>query len=109
MDENVTKYLSKPIATHILNTPITIYLLKKYIPNKYVAAIRSHCSETDTKHYLMRKYNWTSKTIDNIEWNRSKTIIDTLSQAKRKLQYSLLTGGYLNVQKILRADDMSSL
>ena len=84
MDEIVTKHLSKPVVTHILNGPISIYLAKKYTPNKYVAVIRSHCSKTDTKHYLMRKYKWTSKTIDNIEWNISRKIIDRLSQAKRK-------------------------
>ena len=102
MDDIVTKYLSKPIATHILNTPITIYLINKYITNKYDAAIRSHCSETDTKHYLMRKYNWTAKTIDNIECNRSTQIFDTLSQEKRettrKSSHWWLSSGSKNTQ-----------
>ena len=49
VDELVTSNLSPPMHTHILNAPIAIYIDNKYIHNKYVAAIISHCSLYNAK------------------------------------------------------------
>ena len=63
VDKIITKNLYKPIETHIINAPIEIYLLDKYIPNKYKVDIRSHCSKMDTKQFLINKQKWTLKAI----------------------------------------------
>ena len=78
------EHLCKPIQTHILNAPISIYIDNKYIPNKYVPAIRSHCSSYNAKSYLMQKRGWKTTTINDIEWEKVKKIIEKLSIAKRK-------------------------
>ena len=65
VDEIATKNLLKSIETYILNTPIAIYLLNIYIPNKYLVDIRSHCSEIDTNKCIINKYKWTANAIDD--------------------------------------------
>ena len=38
-----------PIQTHILNTPIAVYIGKTYYPNNYAQVIRPHCGDEDAK------------------------------------------------------------
>ena len=42
-----------PVNTHIINTPITIYINNKYYPKNCVAAIRFYCVASDARNYLI--------------------------------------------------------
>ena len=44
-----------PIQIQILNTPIAVYIRKKYYPNKYVQAIHNHCGDEDVKGFIKEK------------------------------------------------------
>ena len=67
---------------YILNFSIAIYVSNKYIPNKYVPVIRKHCGERDAKQYSMRRYEWKTNTINNVEWTIVVEYVDELSHAK---------------------------
>ena len=43
------------INTHILNSPIAIYINNKYYPNNYVCVIHNHCGEMEAKTYINKK------------------------------------------------------
>ena len=55
-DEIITANAKKPINTHILNTPIAVYINNQYYPNNYSAAIKKSSGETAAKIFMMSKY-----------------------------------------------------
>ena len=94
VDDLVTEHLSKPIQTHILNAPISIYINNKYIPNKYVPAIRSHCSSSNAKSYLMKKGDGNQQQLMISNGKKyTKSSKSYLSQ-KEKQQSNSPTDGY---------------
>ena len=65
-DEIITEKATKPINTHILNTPIAVYINQQYYPNNYSSAIKKNSGEDAAKKFMMNKYGWTTSTINNI-------------------------------------------
>ena len=73
-----------PIQTHILNTPIAVYIGKTYFSNKYVQAIHNHCGEEDAKGFIKKKIKWTEKTMNLIDWEKSGRFIGKQTYATKK-------------------------
>ena len=51
------------IQTHIVNTPIPVYIGKKYYSNKYTQAIHNHYGDENTKGFINEKNEWIDETI----------------------------------------------
>ena len=56
-----------PIQTHILNTPIAVYIGKTYFSNKHAQAIHNHCGDEDAKKFIKEKDKWTEETMNLID------------------------------------------
>ena len=65
-DEIITAKATNPINTHILNTPIAVYINQQYYPNNYSSAIKKNSGEDAAKKFMKNKYGWTTSTINNI-------------------------------------------
>ena len=70
--ENTTKIQTN---THILNSPIPIYIINKYYYSTYIRAIHKHCGKMKAKQYTKNKYQWSSMTINNTEWKADSKYI----------------------------------
>ena len=84
VDKMVGRAMKKLIVTHILNSPVVIYIDDKYYPNRYVEAIRSYYGKVEAKNYLINRNEWLIKTIDNIVWEVVNKVTNKLIYAKRK-------------------------
>ena len=73
-----------PIQTHILNTPIAVYIGKTYSPNKYAQAIHNHCGDEDAKGFIKEKNKWTEETMNSIDWEKSGRFIGKQTYATKK-------------------------
>ena len=73
-----------PINQHILQTSIAIYINGNYIPNIYVQSIRYACGEKDAIDFLMNKYQWTTSTIADIEWELQANYIKKQTYSRKK-------------------------
>jgi len=67
-DRIIDKNATNPKPLHIQNTPMTVYIQKKYIPNNIRKEIRAHCGAQEAARFLKEKYKWKQQTLDNIEW-----------------------------------------
>ena len=73
-----------PLNQHILQTSITIHVHGKYIPDNYVHSIRTVCVEKDAKDFLMNKFQWTTSTIADIEWELQANYIKKQTYSRKK-------------------------
>ena len=73
-----------PLNKHILQTALAIYINGKYIPNNYINSIRAACGEKDAKAFLMRKYQWNTSTIEDIEWELQAKYIKKQTYSRKK-------------------------
>ena len=84
-DNIITEKAKNPINTHILNTPIAVYINNKYNPNNYNSAIKMRSGKTEAKQFMMNKYRWSTKTINNIAWKYHATIINSQSHSTQRM------------------------
>ena len=56
-DKIVTYNARKPINTHLITSPIAIYIANKYIPYNVHRKIRYTSQYHQAKHFLATKYN----------------------------------------------------
>ena len=56
VDSIISEKAKTPINTHILNTPIAVYVDNIYHPNNYNLAIKLRSGETIAKEFMMKKY-----------------------------------------------------
>ena len=79
-----TKYTSIPKNTHIILTPMSIYINNIYIPTHIYCAIRMHSHATEVKTFLCAKYKWTSTTFDTIEWKQNSFTLMNMGSSKKR-------------------------
>ena len=84
VDKLIGNKARAPLNTHILQTALAIYVNGKYIPNNYINSIRAACGEKDAKAFLMRKYQWTTATIEDIEWELHAKYIKKQTYSRKK-------------------------
>ena len=80
-DDIITDKSKTPINTHIFNTPIAVYINNKYYPDNCNSAIKMRSGDTATKQFMMNKYRWITKTINNIALKSHGTIISSQSHS----------------------------
>ena len=76
-DDIITEKSKKPINAHTLNAAIAVYINNKYHPNNYSSAIKMRSGKTEAKQFMINKYRWSTKTINNIAWKYHATIINS--------------------------------
>ena len=81
-----------PIQTHILNTPIAVYIGKTYYPNKYAQNIHNHCGYKDAKGFIKEKNEWTAEMMALIDWKKSARFIGKQTYATKKDSNQIRTG-----------------
>ena len=80
-----TKYTSLPKNSHIILTPMSIYINNIYIPTRIDCAIRKHSYATEAKTFLCAKYKWTSATFDTIKWKQNSFTLMNMSSSQRRM------------------------
>ena len=90
-------YAKSPINNHIPMTPLAVYINKQYIPNNYQYNLRRVSFQQYNNEYLKRKYNWSARTSDDIDWNYHSKILNKpfnhSYQVKVKFVHHLLSSG----------------
>ena len=73
-----------PINTHIKSIPFEVYANKNYIHNKVDHQIRQQSRADEARDFLMEKYKWLTKTINSIDWESQRDIINKLPNALQR-------------------------
>ena len=64
--------------------PFAVYVKEKYIHNKVDHHIRQHSHADEAREFLMQKYQWSTTTIDSIDWETQRNIINKLPHALQR-------------------------
>ena len=69
VDTLIPSKATSPISTHVLNTPIAVYINQIYYPNKYLSTIKSHCGECDARGLFTSQVSLDEKKLIQLHGN----------------------------------------
>ena len=97
----IGKNASNPKLIHIQNTPMAVYIQKKYIPNNIRKEIRYHCGAQEAARFLKENYRLTQQTLYNIEWELHTAFIQNQKYLQKKQPSNTSIDGYHQEQNAL--------